>query len=457
MYRGNHVDNPLLEEIKVESSQVRKMRQPQTVTHSLMEHIDSKTPYESFIEEKEISNEGKITRENYIIKELVSMGFPRRNAVNLLKYFPIDNINIAIEMLIKGNEGWPHKYIADDNNKCEICGESYSEHIERISDFLMPDSNLLIHESRSGSLNSDQTGDLIIKEEEAGMELECQICFANVDRSKGFNLQCKHVYCNECFQNYLKEAIENGKVIDITCPELDCKVLIKDPQVKKLCSKELYDKYLKFKENIKVNLDKQMKWCPKVNCGKVIKKGKRAKVVCECGFAMCFCCGEAWHKGISCSKNFERMYKFWAKDKNIQKCPKCKIRVEKDHGCNHMKCTLCGYQWCWICGREYSENHFDSLLFGCPMLQFTSSDWGFGRIFLYLLLITIFWPLILLILCFSIIISHLCDLECECWFNIVIFFVAIIAAPIMWIFVLVPSQIHKFYNLLYILSRVCTN
>jgi hypothetical protein len=36
-----------------------------------------------------------------------------------------------------------------------------------------------------------------------------------------------------------------------------------------------------------------------------------------------------------------------------------------------MTCPHCGYQWCWLCGAKFKEDHFDSWnLFGCRSLQF---------------------------------------------------------------------------------------
>merc|ERR1712218_758184 len=57
----------------------------------------------------------------------------------------------------------------------------------------------------------------------------------------------------------------------------------------------------------------------------------------------------------------------------IVNCAKCGSRVIKvpGEGCNHMTCTKCKYQWCWLCGAEFKEDHFDPWnLFGCRDLQF---------------------------------------------------------------------------------------
>jgi hypothetical protein len=51
----------------------------------------------------------------------------------------------------------------------------------------------------------------------------------------------------------------------------------------------------------------------------------------------------------------------------------CKSRITKiaNEGCNHMTCPKCKYQWCWLCGATFKEDHFDKWnLFGCRDLQF---------------------------------------------------------------------------------------
>ena len=30
-------------------------------------------------------------------------------------------------------------------------------------------------------------------------------------------------------------------------------------------------------------------------------------------------------------------------------CPKCKVAINKDGGCNHMHCKQCDHHFCWVC------------------------------------------------------------------------------------------------------------
>mmetsp|Transcript_12733 Transcript_12733/g.21467 ORF Transcript_12733/g.21467 Transcript_12733/m.21467 type:complete len:222 (+) Transcript_12733:613-1278(+) len=42
----------------------------------------------------------------------------------------------------------------------------------------------------------------------------------------------------------------------------------------------------------------------------------------------------------------------WAGNSNLKVhiCPRCSASFEKDGGCPHMYCSVCQYEWCWICG-----------------------------------------------------------------------------------------------------------
>ncbi|KAH7336291.1 hypothetical protein BKA65DRAFT_552948 [Rhexocercosporidium sp. MPI-PUGE-AT-0058] len=38
--------------------------------------------------------------------------------------------------------------------------------------------------------------------------------------------------------------------------------------------------------------------------------------------------------------------------RHAKKCPKCRARLEKEDGCDHMDCR-CGYSFCWICLKQW--------------------------------------------------------------------------------------------------------
>jgi len=36
--------------------------------------------------------------------------------------------------------------------------------------------------------------------------------------------------------------------------------------------------------------------------------------------------------------------------------PKCRSRIEKNQGCNHMTCQKCKHEFCWICGGDWKDH-----------------------------------------------------------------------------------------------------
>ena len=54
---------------------------------------------------------------------------------------------------------------------------------------------------------------------------------------------------------------------------------------------------------------------------------------------------------------------------NLQRCPKCRVVVERSEGCNKMKCGVCGTLFCFICGDllypDDPYEHFRERFSGC--------------------------------------------------------------------------------------------
>eukprot|EP00943_MAST-04B_sp_MAST-4B-sp1_P006396 g6396.t1 len=41
---------------------------------------------------------------------------------------------------------------------------------------------------------------------------------------------------------------------------------------------------------------------------------------------------------------------------NTKNCPKCKVLIQKNDGCNHMTCKHCTHQFCWICMGDWKAH-----------------------------------------------------------------------------------------------------
>lgn len=58
---------------------------------------------------------------------------------------------------------------------------------------------------------------------------------------------------------------------------------------------------------------------------------------------------------------------------HTQPCPGCGSRIQKNGGCNHMSCSVCRQQFCWVCSPLLRPSHVEwtsirNAVAYCPML-----------------------------------------------------------------------------------------
>ena len=100
--------------------------------------------------------------------------------------------------------------------------------------------------------------------------------------------------------------------------------------------------------------------CYRNNCNhkNIFDKTYNSVSTCKsCNIAeFCLKCGKESHGGTCDNK--EDASNEWEK-LNTKKCPKCITSIEKNEGCNHMKCSICHTHFCWICEKEYTINEIN--------------------------------------------------------------------------------------------------
>lgn len=208
--------------------------------------------------------------------------------------------------------------------------------------------------------------------------LQCIICCLDSDQLIG--LGCNHAFCNDCWVMYLSTKImEEGQSGRITCPTFNCNTLIDDRTVLDLVSdRRVKLRYQQLITNSYVECNKQMRWCPKPECGHAVKVmySEFQPVKCVCNTIFCFLCGDSWHEPVNC--DLIRKWKKKCDDDsetshwiaaNTKECPKCRVTIEKNGGCNHMRCknSDCKAEFCWVClgawhlhgSSWYSCNRYD--------------------------------------------------------------------------------------------------
>jgi hypothetical protein len=226
------------------------------------------------------------------------------------------------------------------------------------------DTNTIKNEFLKDLLKSSSTS-TIIKSPSAGKNsLSCSICFENFSCLLSLE-KCQHTACHRCWINYLNTVIECFKVVNgstvkpIGCIQQDCGTILGLNFLSRILKDQSIEKYKQFYYEMKLLRSRKYTLCPTNNCDKImVKNSQISTTICNCNYMMCNLCRQESHFPLNCEdfRIYRQNYQFTGNPITQGKfCPKCSRYIEKNGGCNHMKC-LCGHNFCWICSSA-SENH----------------------------------------------------------------------------------------------------
>ncbi|KAF2815032.1 uncharacterized protein BDZ99DRAFT_189117 [Mytilinidion resinicola] len=171
--------------------------------------------------------------------------------------------------------------------------------------------------------------------------------------------------CTRCLRQWITSEFE-GKVWDqIDCPE--CRERMQYEDMKQFAPSSIFRKYDRLSTKAALEAIPGFHWCPSKNCtsGQVHDSGYESpKFECiACQRRYCVVHNRRWHEGETCAEfdyrtdGTQKMEEERASERLIQetakKCPGCKGNVEKMSGCDHMTCSKCRHQFCWICLAPY--------------------------------------------------------------------------------------------------------
>lgn len=268
--------------------------------------------------------------------------------------------------------------VSDDESLALLRISNYNK--EKVFDRYLSDSNLFRAEAGiaeySASFIDGQLDKLAADSDATAVdssghtEVLCQICYDDVPERDTFQLGCRHQYCRSCYTGHMKAKISDGlSSIGTTCPASKCRELCTYKVFRKLLSAEdrlLLARYESFLVMNFITTTQFCKYCPGKNCGRVAIGSSISTVKCDCGISFCFNCGQEAHDPCSCEQlrqwtiksNDESENLIWIMA-NTQRCPnpKCDNPIEKNQGCNHMTCSQCRHEFCWICLSDWKQHN----------------------------------------------------------------------------------------------------
>ncbi|XP_066565528.1 ankyrin repeat and IBR domain-containing protein 1-like isoform X1 [Amia ocellicauda] len=241
--------------------------------------------------------------------------------------------------------------------------------------------------------------------------LLCALCLCTIPASEyPVDMPCGHEFCRECWEGFLNLKIQEGAGPNIFCPACGCSQLVPAEIIESIVSKEMYKRYLLFDIKAFVDSNPAIKWCPNPGCERaVILAGqgpggtgtdplifpqlKAPAVDCGDGHVFCWQCLGKSHEPCDCQTWQAWQGKLSEMDRqegggvsearedvvnslwllnNSKPCPNCETPIQKNEGCNHMKCFRCKFNFCWIClddwrlhsyntGGSYTCTRFDAI------------------------------------------------------------------------------------------------
>uniref|UniRef100_T1J405 RBR-type E3 ubiquitin transferase n=1 Tax=Strigamia maritima TaxID=126957 RepID=T1J405_STRMM len=189
---------------------------------------------------------------------------------------------------------------------------------------------------------------------------ECSVCLTSLNNHQFRHLQCGHSFCVSCWGSYFQIRLDQSVSIEMECMAKGCRILVpEDFALDILSTSNFSRKYQQFLFTANVRTHPKLLFCPGLDCDVVIraKEAKSGRVTCsECKSIFCFKCAADYHAPtdcemmrkwlLKCADDTETMNYICA---NTKDCPECKFCIEKNGGCNHMSCSRCKHEFCWVC------------------------------------------------------------------------------------------------------------
>ncbi|XP_014220771.1 E3 ubiquitin-protein ligase RNF19A-like [Trichogramma pretiosum] len=208
---------------------------------------------------------------------------------------------------------------------------------------------------------------------------ECPLCLTEHPTEFFPVIQsCHHRSCYECFQQYLRVEISESRV-NIACPE--CSEPLHPNDIRMILNDQaILEKYEDFMVRRVLAVEPDTRWCPAPDCSfAVIASGCAScpKLRCErpgCDSYFCYHCKAKWHPNQTCDAARAQRTHYYDrnsslsfsqsdsqhKGEEIKPCPRCQVLIFKmdDGSCNHMSCSVCAAEFCWLCMKEISDLHY---------------------------------------------------------------------------------------------------
>ncbi|KAF1995782.1 hypothetical protein P154DRAFT_444719, partial [Amniculicola lignicola CBS 123094] len=186
--------------------------------------------------------------------------------------------------------------------------------------------------------------------------------------SRSITAQCTHENntCSSCVRKWIRSEFGTKIWDQMNCPE--CRARLQYEDMRDFAPIEVFRKYDRFNTKAALEAIPNFKWCMMKGCksGQVHDdmSGLSPQFRCVgCRKSHCVTHQVPWHRKETCAEyeyrtNGELKKAENAASRNLIKelakpCPHCKWNIEKISGCDHMTCSKCHHEFCWVCLADF--------------------------------------------------------------------------------------------------------
>ncbi|BCS01892.1 uncharacterized protein AKAW2_60156S [Aspergillus luchuensis] len=228
-----------------------------------------------------------------------------------------------------------------------------------------------------------------IKNEEehsrAGNLIECQCCYLDVPANR--SLPCEgdnvHLFCFACIRKSTETQIGLMRY-QVQCVDTSgCQAKFSRARLQEAIGESLMEKLdrLQQQDEIQQAELEGLEACPFCEFKAIYPPVEEDReFVCknpDCEIVSCRLCQQESHIPRTCAeankeKNLPQRHlvEEAMSEALIRPCPKCKVKIVKDMGCNRMVCSKCRTAMCYVCRRDITRElyeHFERPPTYCPL------------------------------------------------------------------------------------------
>ncbi|KAF2823247.1 hypothetical protein CC86DRAFT_409172 [Ophiobolus disseminans] len=204
---------------------------------------------------------------------------------------------------------------------------------------------------------------------------ECAVCGDSHPISELPALaECEHPprTCADCYAGWVASQLEGSGWREAKCPDGECNIKLTYHEVQQIATPEIFVKYDTFIARAAISEDPNFRWCRACSSGQIHMSGVEGNIFtcASCNHKVCIIHENTWHEGETCEdfeyrssgrkeadQKAQEAASLAAIGKTSKKCPgkNCVYNIEKNDGCDHMTCSKCRYEFCWICLCDYKK------------------------------------------------------------------------------------------------------